>query len=203
VSDSADDNPELMRSVARHLIATFSEGHKVAMTEIGAVGRWLMASLLAINGGAALAVFNADDRLYSAGADSVFFVAGIFAALVSGVLNQKATIQASIAANKGVGHAIVVEHDGQTNEASDTFMREIEPAMEKASRLSPIAGWVSAILFAAGSLITGIDSFTFSRAMKPLCLSLETRMVAGDQAATSNFQALKCHAQPVRYHEDK
>jgi len=58
-----NEDIEFVRVAARAMGEQMSEGAKALLSEIGSLGRWLTASLLAVNGAAAAAVFGAFDKL--------------------------------------------------------------------------------------------------------------------------------------------
>jgi hypothetical protein len=49
-----------------------------------ALARWMLASLLLVNGGALLAIINSADKIPSAAAGAPYFVAGVVSALLCG-----------------------------------------------------------------------------------------------------------------------
>lgn len=191
---------ELTRRAARQLNAYFSESMKTLLSEIGAIGRWLIASLLAVNGAGTLAVFNAADRLASPTLDAAPFLAGTLAALASGVLMQRATIAGANMAAEAIGAAVVVEHTGIYN-ADAKRIADTLPTRTKRNGIWPqLAGWVSAILFAAGAIVTGLTGPKIDPVTQRHCSVLEREMLVSSAARTSDaaaFQAFACKPDPA------
>lgn len=119
--------------------------------------RWLMASLLGINGAGCLSVISQSEIYYTfrlfAGAA---FVLGIFLALLVAVFGQ-ASIRRSLGPiQKQIGYWISVADDGLRVEAIENDLREEFANSANIGVGSRIVGWGSAILFLLGVAVAGL-----------------------------------------------
>ena len=118
--------------------------------------RWMTGSLLAINGGSAVAVLGSEQLggLYKVLAGG-FFSAGILSALLVGVFGQRASVKALPKIQELAGYWLSVSTDSER--AKDLEERLIgalnRPTWD--AYASRGAGWVSALLFTVGVLSTG------------------------------------------------
>lgn len=192
------EDVELVRGAARAMNEHMSEGIKLTMSEIGSIGRWLTASLLAVNGAAAAAIFSAFDKLALPSGDAALFLAGVFAALCSGVLLQKASIAGAEMAGTAIGHALVVEKTGFYNKEAQAFADGMASRTRRLSLWPQLAGWVSAVLFAGGAMLTGFTGFKADTANDHRCLILQRDMLSSEprkEDGIALFQALGCRPQ--------
>lgn len=119
--------------------------------------KWLTASLLAVNGGACLAVLGQADmsveyKLFAAGC----FVGGIVLAMLVAVLAQR-TITSSLAPlQRQVGYWMTVVHDGvRDQDFEQTLVEETKNAV-RLSIFGQVVGWASAAAFLGGITAAGI-----------------------------------------------
>ena len=141
---------ELDRHFATQKIARITREIEFTSDQVGSWSRWLTASLLAINGGGALATLNqakVGDFSWCAGA---LFASGIIFALLSGTLLQELY-------NRRIGP--VLECDEYWSEVKFTGARDnsreevLDKQLKKVLRFSwvaPSLGWMSGILFLVG-----------------------------------------------------
>lgn len=148
------DEADLTRRAARQMIDHLSESMKTVLSEIGALGRWLTASLLAVNGASALAIFNASEKLAHPRVDGGPFAAGVLAALLAGVLLQRASIRGAAMAGEIIGHSILVEQTGVMHPEAKRLAETMNARAQRNGKWPQIAGWVSAVLFAIGASLT-------------------------------------------------
>ena len=116
---------------------------------------WLNASLLAVNGGGAIAVLNGAEHIGGRGAAGAVFVVGIVFALLSASM-----IQAVIAKQQGpleiwIGYWRGVEYSGVRDDESEVKLAAPITIWEKRAWIAPALGWVSGALFVVGAIIAG------------------------------------------------
>lgn len=120
--------------------------------------RWLMASLLALNGGACLTIFDTDlvpleAKFFSCG----LFVVGTVCALLVAMLGQRSN-QASFAPlQQQIGYWMTVERDGERDEE---FEAELAARLKKGTRIGLFArsaGWLSGLAFVTGVMVAGFS----------------------------------------------
>lgn len=115
------------------------------------LGKWMLASLLVVNGGALVAIANADEvagKLFEAG--GAWFVAGMVAALISGFFGwANAAIAAEMYDAAATPWALV-------NRASwPVLSPRMGHAITATTVLSVIIGFVSVACFTVGALAAG------------------------------------------------
>jgi hypothetical protein len=118
--------------------------------------KWLLGSLLAINGGGMLALLNANglDRKVTI-VIAIFFYLGIMNALLSGYLSQKANQYLIEPLGKSIGYWMSVAHDGEhVPKAWEDIEERIQQSVKKAWPVQ-VAGWISALCFSIGVLAFG------------------------------------------------
>ncbi|MBB4100162.1 hypothetical protein [Sphingomonas kyeonggiensis] len=146
--------------LADQQIALTQAGLKSLIEETSASYRWLMASMLAINGAAAAAVLNGAmlPPAHKA-APLLFFYIGTMAALAIAFFGQLAN-RAMIAP---VGNALVFWTQVKADQSLDEARwREIEAAItaaQKKGAASKLSGWISAAAFSLGILAAAISVF--------------------------------------------
>lgn len=118
--------------------------------------RWLMASLLGINGAACLGILNLsiipfDHKLIAGGS---FFV-GILTALLVAVFGQHSVQKSLAPLQKQVGYWMTVAHDGERNEELESTLNDELKASARVGLGGRFAGWISALSFVVGALTAG------------------------------------------------
>jgi hypothetical protein len=102
------------------MVAAFHDGLK----EAGSLSRWLLATLVAINGAAAISVLPLriamEAKLYGAGA----FLVGILAAVGAGLWSLYAFKRVSAGAGTMLGYWLSVANDGPRLEALEATMKK-------------------------------------------------------------------------------
>ena len=132
------------------MVEAFHDGLK----EVASLSRWLLATLVVINGAAAIAVLPlkmaSGAKLGGAGA----FLVGILAALGAGLWSLYAFKRVSIAANTMMGYWLTVAGDGQRVAALEaTLKRHMDQAI--GSRGTHFFIFASVAAFLAGCILTG------------------------------------------------
>jgi len=157
VSEAEESDFKFVKLAAVEVVRQLSESRQLLLEQHSHSFKWLTASLLAINGGAALAVLSNEsiesEAKVIAGA---FFSIGIFLALLIGVLSQRANQLALVPLNNAMGYWLAVAQDGERfEELEEEHQRQFKP-VQRLSLASQILGWLSACLFCAGIVTTGL-----------------------------------------------
>lgn len=134
------------------MLEYLSTGRKMIHDESAAMGRWILASLLALNGAGSLAVLNAIDKLTNPFWPAFFFVAGMLLALLSGTLAQYLSILSITPVNEAAGYWLSVLDDGILVDELHNKLVEKGNRIERLGRLAAVPGWLSSLLFIAGAI---------------------------------------------------
>ena len=148
-----------IQRVAGFVLSTTLELQKRLMDENSAAFRWLMASLLAVNGGSALGILSSEsvcrDGVVLGGA---IFTAGIFSALLLGFFTLKSAERAIDPISKMIEFWLEASLSGEFDEK---LLQERQGQLK--SRLKPtkiasyLTGFSSAICFLVGSVVVGLN----------------------------------------------
>lgn len=194
--DTIIDGTAETRLLGQHMVGRFETLAQASSDQLVKTSGWLTASLLAINGGGALAALNAVDRVHSA-SSAGWFGAGLLMAMVSGVAIQG--IQAKIAApvEQYLFFWRRVSENGQLDQgALEQHQRDLHK-FERLRFIPPLAGWISAALFAAGGLTLAEDLSQRDEGAQARCMSLQNDMLASSPRRSDSrdlFVALGCKA---------
>lgn len=148
---------EFPLEVALHNVENFGRLQEAMIEQHAGMFKWLLASLLAINGGGAIAVMNATNLALVWKLDAALaFSFGICAAMLSGQLGQKFNMKSLGPVSKRRGYWLAVSQSGvyipaDSNELDVEYNRSTKWAWTV-----PAAGWLSAAMFAAGAVCVGI-----------------------------------------------
>ena len=157
VGDVNGEQTNWNRKLALEEIENLKSLRSAAWVQHSDAFKWLMASLLAVNGGACLAVMDASEltigfRLASMG----LFVFGIMTALLIAVFGQHSVQSSFVPLQKLIGYWMTVVDDGERMEEME---EEIGDELKRSARIgvgTRIAGWVSALAFLAGIVTAGL-----------------------------------------------
>jgi hypothetical protein len=140
--------------VAETFMPIMVEAFHDSVREIASLSRWLLATLVVINGAAVIAVLPlqiaASAKLGGAGA----FLIGILAALGAGIWSLYAFKRVSIAANTMMGYWLTVAGDAPRLAALEATMKQ---HMDQAigSRGTHLFVFISVVAFLVGCFLTG------------------------------------------------
>ena len=156
-TDNIEQTAFLQQWAETQIIAT-SALQNLLLEQHSALHRWILASQLAVNGGAAVAVLNSNAIQDAAQIFAVAsFTVGILAAFLCAELDQK-SLQHGLTPNiRMLGFWVKFKHTGDFDEAS---MQEILGDSVLASQktaLSRIAGWLPIVMFAIGVFGAGLS----------------------------------------------
>lgn len=118
--------------------------------ELSAMSRWLMASLLAINGAGSAATLKAFETGVTPVGALISFLAGIFGALMNGWSIQYYSNKLRPHVRDLCNYFDEVAETGIDNEAQELEITRALEKVEKSAVIAPIWGWLSAMLFILG-----------------------------------------------------
>ena len=140
-----------VRQAAKAEIQTLDEFRVATLAQHTEMFKWITASLLAINGAAAVAMIGADAinavHKICAGAN---FVVGVFLAINIGVAAQLVSARGLKPLQELKGYWIAVEIDGERIEDLENTLHDNLRKSMRWSWIVPALGWVSGIFFAVG-----------------------------------------------------
>ncbi|MFW2351476.1 hypothetical protein [Qipengyuania sp.] len=140
------------------IIGVIAESRRTVIDEHSHSFRWLTASLLALNGGAALAVLSNETlegstKFYA----GLCFLAGIAFALLVAVAGQRINRRAIPKLNDQLGYWLAVSHDGMRVAArEDELNAEMKGAM-KLGVISQAFGWAAGFCLIGGAAVVGAE----------------------------------------------
>lgn len=148
-----DEEPdkEVERELAKRHLARLDQMEGYALEQFGSMGKWLMASLLAINSAGAIAILSKASSAPFDEAALVFFCLGIAAALLSGVTMQAAYNRFPEILRVRERYWVTVTKTGTRDEAKETVDKQEIARLSRWDFLPPVSGWASGLLWAAGA----------------------------------------------------
>ena len=154
--DVGDFNQNVHAHYAKYELAALAESRGKLIDKHSAAFRCLVASLLAVNGGSALALFNSlqiepFDKIWSGAA----FAFGIFTALLCAYLSQGASRRMMDPLAVLSGFWIEVSAGGLFDVTRYAEVLEKIKEAQAASFSTRLAGWLSAMAFVIGVIIVG------------------------------------------------
>lgn len=183
--------PEFQRALAERILARIDQQQQFAFDQVGSMAKWLMASLLAVNGAGAIAAMNAVDTGKGHWAAGLIFALGVGSALMSGVAMQDVynAIPEPLLMqdNYWTGVSVTGERDADVEEEHKT-------ATAKTLRfrlVPPLLGWISGLLFIAGAITLAFHVEEDDRANKARCLSLQHDILSAQPQRRDGIELFK------------
>lgn len=130
--------------------------------------------------------------------DAAPFAAGTLAALAVAVLNQRANRGAAAILGQAIGRTGAIAITGDYDDKDAKFEQELAPRLNAVGRWPARVGWVSAALFAIGTVITGTDHPPVDRSNAARCEALQGDMLSAQPLRRDSpelFRALGCKPQ--------
>lgn len=173
----------------------FRDYSKLAQNEVSTLSRWLTASLLAINGGGALAVANVAREVGGLRIAGFLFFGGLAMALFAGWFNQFLTQRSIPRTTQLASYYAEAAFVGQRNLEFETTVTAEVVKLGKQNWIGPAAGWLSFILCAAGAyeMADAIDTNRFEQVAR--CYGLERDLLSDSASHVESremFTALGC-----------
>ena len=157
LNEDLDEN----RVLAGHVIEMYQRVEATLMSSLTDISKWVLTSLLAINGAAAVATWGIQMPPGYKVASSAAFVLGILAALLCGHIGVKLIGRAMRPIGEQIGYWITVQADGIRAEECEDF-DAIDRVASKGNLLPTLIGWFSVVLFVFGIVIAGLGALTTS-----------------------------------------
>ena len=186
---------EFQRALAERILKRIDQHQQFVFDQVGSMAKWLMASLLAVNGAGAIAAMNAVDSGKGHWAAGLLFAVGVGCALMSGVAMQDVynAIPEPLLTqdNYWTGVSITGERDGGVEELHKTATAK----MLRFRLLPPLLGWISGLLFIAGAITLAFHVEADDRANKARCLSIQNDMLSAQPQRRDGielFRAFGC-----------
>ena len=149
-----DDQHASSRLAAETFTPIMVEAFHDGLHEVASLSRWLLATLVAINGAAVISVLPLKMAHEAKLGGTLAFLLGILAALGAGLWSLYAFKRVSIAANTMMGYWLAVAGDGQRLAALEaTMKRHMDQAI--GSRASHLFVFASVAAFLGGCAFTG------------------------------------------------
>lgn len=155
-NDGLNDDPDLNRAAAKVIFSLYSDMIKLSLDTGAAMARWLLTALVAINGGAAVAVGSLMMPPSLKVISCVAFGLGILFALGAS-LAALATMPAMLKPiGEATGYWLTVQLDGERieNDIKDQDTK-LTAAVKKAGRWPLVLAVGSVVLFVVGILSAG------------------------------------------------
>lgn len=153
--ETDEDTKRWVKIAAEHELNFVVKTREASMEQAASMAKWLLASLLAINGAGALATINALEKLAAPELPAALFVIGMLLTLLSATVIQRQNYAALPGINKMIGYWLSVIDDG---EEFEPFQKQVQGEITAAMGwkwLGPSLGWVSAIFFVLGTAALG------------------------------------------------
>lgn len=162
-ADDLNADPELNRAVASTAFEMFSDLSKLSLEAGAATARWLLTIIVAINGGAAIAVSGLAMSPGFKVAAAAAFIVGILLALAASVAVLVTLPGLLKPVGEAMGYWLEVRHDGERVE--DDYkdqQQELDAASSKAAVWSWGFGIAAMVLFIVGCVVaaSGVLSAT-------------------------------------------
>lgn len=153
----SEDDPHFNRIGANYEVQFATHLRDKSMDQAISMGAWLVASLLALNGGGAIAVLNSlkhlSDPIYPAG----LFIAGIMLALANAAAVQRCGYAALKPMSEMIGYWLTVAEDGERLlDFENDLKRKMRP-LRFFGLVASMLGWISSALFLAGCISFAIN----------------------------------------------
>ena len=152
----AEDNQERVSNqlAGETFVPMMMEAFHDGLREVASLSRWLLATLVAINGAAAITMLPLRMPIETKLGGAAAFLIGILAALGAGLWSLFAFKRVSVSANTMMGYWLSVADDGPRLEALEAAMkRHMDQAV--GSRATHVWVFVSLAAFLAGCAFTG------------------------------------------------
>ncbi|WP_147373702.1 hypothetical protein [Hephaestia caeni] len=147
---------ELIRELAKFQLHTLAELRQLIWEQSTSSYKWLNASLLAVNGGAALSIISSEEFSYTSREGAVVaFLAGILFALLGARIGQHFAHKSIPHVQEFSAYWLRVAVRGERDEDIEN---EIHGQMQQSARFGWTAqacGWVSIVAFVIGVLVAG------------------------------------------------
>lgn len=156
--DMDEEDRTTLRLIAQHEFQSALATRDRVLTEMVTSARWIQASLLLVNGGAAVAVLQGDKLAAWArvGAGTTF-VAGIVLALLTAVLDTRVARDTPLKLSQSAGYWMSVAVDLLRSEEIEREWHEYATEVQSRRKWPQISGLLSLFAFLAGCGLIGVS----------------------------------------------
>jgi hypothetical protein len=160
INTDADEN----RALAVHILAALQSAQATGMEAIVSISKWLLTSLLAINGAAAIATWQVSiDPRFKIAACGLFLL-GVLTTLISGHLGISRSSKSLHKLGEHIGYWMTVQVDGLRASDLESF-DELQATANSAGRVPVALGWLAMALFVAGAVVAGFGAVATTSAV--------------------------------------
>lgn len=145
-----NEDPNENRMLAEYLIETYTHGMRQILEINVSMSRWVLTSLLAINGAAAVAILDQPMHPSNKLLSCLLFAAGVLASLACAQLSTRAAAKVLQPLGKALGYWVTVKHDGYRVEALEVHQDEMNEINRREGRIPTGLGYLSVAFFAGG-----------------------------------------------------
>jgi len=150
-----NDDENLNRTVARYMLDTLTDLSKTLTVETVAIAKWLLSSLLAVNGAAAVATWPIAMSPGIKVASCACFALGVLLPLVAGYMSLKTSKTMSWEVGKMIGYWLTVADDGERVASIEADHLDLPRKAERAGQPAMRLGWTSILAFVLGLIFAG------------------------------------------------
>lgn len=131
------------------------------LTEVASLTRWLLATLITLNGGGMIAIANIETiRVQSALWAAISYLIGLFFAVLTAALLIKFVLPVTKSLGELIAHLSVSKQTGVWNFEKMDKISTISDKQKSQSKTLWTLGWISFACFAAGSTVILCDSIS-------------------------------------------
>lgn len=158
--EGSDEYPKFIRQIAQLNLHNVFESRTRLLDESSATFRWILASLLTINGGALIALLSSDNVVIEGKiVAGRYFCAGIFFAFFLAYMTSLSSVAALKPLMNLADFWIGALKTGELDEGDAQQLRELQTSMKSAVRpysfASHVSGWLSVLCCLLGALMAG------------------------------------------------
>jgi hypothetical protein len=158
--DMDEEDRQLLRAAAQLEVQTSIAMRDRLITEIATSARWVQASLLVVNGGAAVAVLQSEGisteiRIWS----GAFFIVGVILSLFTAWVGVNENKDVPKRLSETIGYWIRVSINLRRSEEIERDWLIYASELQKRGRLSRTLGYLSVAAFGVGCAIIGTAGF--------------------------------------------
>lgn len=144
---------DLNRAHASRALERIRRHEIFAAEQVASMAKWLTASLLAVNGGGAIAVFNHPHTAGHAWCAGIAFMLGIAFALLSGTGLQEFYNRVSDPLYELDKYWTRVSLTGVRDEAEEASLKQPVDKIHRLAFIPPMLGWISGVSFLVGAVL--------------------------------------------------
>ena len=155
--DMSDEDRAIIRTAAHHEIATTVALRSFLLSELATSMRWVQASLLVVNGGAAIAVLQSSAVSQRGTIDAgAAFAVGVVLSLLSAYIAVMKAQDVPVRMTQIIGYWLGVSIDLLRSEEIERDWQEYARTLPRRWWLSRLLGWGSLAAFGTGCVLVGL-----------------------------------------------